>query len=141
MGVVFNRAGQILLVEHVFRPNYNWGLPGGWVEHGENPAEAVRREIKEEMGLEVEVKRLLLCAVQGDEPQSSTPLSLGLAFYCRLVEPEPNSSRLDRAGDNYEILSLKWVEPENIEHKLTPLAHQAISLAQKEFEMEQQETR
>jgi len=92
-------------------------------------------------GLEVEVKRLLLCAVQGDEPQSSTPLSLGLAFYCRLVEPEPNSSRLDRAGDNYEILSLKWVEPENIEHKLTPLAHQAISLAQKEFEMEQQETR
>ena len=37
VGVVFNNAGQVLLVEHVFRPDYNWGLPGGWVERGESP--------------------------------------------------------------------------------------------------------
>lgn len=55
-GVIFNDAGQILLIEHVFRPHFPWGLPGGWVEYGESPAETVRRE---ELGLRVEVKQLL----------------------------------------------------------------------------------
>jgi ADP-ribose pyrophosphatase YjhB (NUDIX family) len=57
-GVVFNEMGQILLIEHVFRAHFPWGLPGGWVEHGETPAETVRREVEEELGLRIEVKQL-----------------------------------------------------------------------------------
>jgi ADP-ribose pyrophosphatase YjhB (NUDIX family) len=130
VGVVFNSTGQILLVEHVFRPNYNWGLPGGWVERGENPASAVRRELEEELGLKIEVKSLLACETQGREPQGSTPVSLGLAYYCRLVNNEPNpNTRYD-----FEILSTAWVDPVAITHKLTPLDHQVIALAQAEFE-------
>ena len=107
VGVVFNPTGQILLVEHVFRPHYNWGLPGGWVERGENPAGAVRRELEEELGLKIEVKSLLACEVQGGEPQGSTPVSLGLAYYCRLAnnelipnpdEPEPKKDNSNRKG-------------------------------------------
>jgi 8-oxo-dGTP pyrophosphatase MutT (NUDIX family) len=55
VGVVFNDSGQVLLVEHVFHPYTPWGLPGGWVERGENPRDAVRRELGEELELEVEV--------------------------------------------------------------------------------------
>ncbi|MCX6807584.1 MAG: NUDIX domain-containing protein [Patescibacteria group bacterium] len=36
-----------------------WNLPGGRVESGESPWEAVIREVKEETGLDVEVKRLV----------------------------------------------------------------------------------
>jgi 8-oxo-dGTP diphosphatase len=113
MAVIFNQAGQILLVEHVFRPNYNWGLPGGWVERGENPADTVQRELAEELGLNVEIKRLLACEVQGHDPGGSTPLSLGLTYYGRLAD---NAS--GPAVHAYEILSIAWIDPAAIPYRL-----------------------
>jgi 8-oxo-dGTP pyrophosphatase MutT (NUDIX family) len=137
VGVVFNSAGEILFLEHVFRPNYNWGLPGGWVERNENPADTVRREFEEEVGLPVEVRRLLLCRVQGNEPQSSIPAGLGLAYYCRLVRDEDAFNLKIPTRKPYEILSAKWVAPQEIEWRLSPLEQHAITLAQKELEWDQ----
>ena len=53
VAAVFDDAGKVLLVEHVFRTDYPWGLPGGWVAPGEAPVDAVRREIEEELQLQV----------------------------------------------------------------------------------------
>ena len=60
VGVVFNPQGQVLLVEHVFHPYAPWGLPGGWVDRNESPAETVTRELQEELHLMVEAHSLLL---------------------------------------------------------------------------------
>ncbi len=136
VGVVFNAAGQILLVEHVFRPHHAWGLPGGWIERGESPADAVRRELKEELKLRVEVKRLLLCEPQGDKSQSSTPPGLGLAFYCRLVDEERLLDNMATAPTAYEILSVEWVDPQEIKWNLSALEQKAIILAKEEFDRE-----
>ena len=57
-GMVFtDETGRILLV----KPTYNdvWHLPGGVVEAGESPAAAAVREVKEELGLDVEAGRFL----------------------------------------------------------------------------------
>lgn len=50
--------GYILLV----RPSYKsgWDLPGGYVERGESPKEAARREVREELGLDIDPGRLLV---------------------------------------------------------------------------------
>jgi ADP-ribose pyrophosphatase YjhB (NUDIX family) len=50
VGVVLNDVGQILLVKHTYREKYPWGLPSGWLKRGEQPMEALKREIKEETG-------------------------------------------------------------------------------------------
>jgi mutator protein MutT len=52
--LVFNDAGEVLLLKHRFRMGSGWGIPGGFLELGEQPDEALRRELREEIGLEVE---------------------------------------------------------------------------------------
>jgi ADP-ribose pyrophosphatase YjhB (NUDIX family) len=50
-------AGRVLLVRPTYKPD--WDIPGGYVESGESPRDACVREIYEELGLRVEVGRLL----------------------------------------------------------------------------------
>jgi 8-oxo-dGTP pyrophosphatase MutT (NUDIX family) len=137
VGVVFNDAGQVLLVEHVFRPQYSWGFPGGWVERGEDPADTVRREVEEELGLKIEIRQLLLCKLQGYESKTHIPPGFGLAYYCRLVGDKATILPAPRSA--YEILSIQWIDPETIEQKLTALDQKAVMLAKQEFEREQKE--
>ncbi len=59
-GVLFRDVkGRVLLVE----PNYGsetWEIPGGGLDEGESPRGAARREIKEELGLDLVPGRLLV---------------------------------------------------------------------------------
>jgi nucleoside triphosphatase len=58
-GFIVNEEGKVLVVK-----SYKWfdsyTLPGGHIELGETMVEAVKREVKEETGLDVEVKEMLL---------------------------------------------------------------------------------
>lgn len=51
--LIFNRQGEVLMVQTHKWSNL-WGIPGGKPEFGESSEEALRREIREETGLEVE---------------------------------------------------------------------------------------
>ena len=52
--VIFNDKGEVLLLKHRFRAGSGWGLPGGFMEKGEQPIDALRRELREEIALEVD---------------------------------------------------------------------------------------
>lgn len=138
VGAIFNEAGQVLVMEHVFRPHFPWGLPGGWVERGEDPAETVRREVEEELALAVEVKQLVLCMRQGGPIiNNTTPSGLGLVYYCRLLgDTHTITEALAQATQGREILAVEWVDPATTPHKLSPLERKGVLMAQQVFEQE-----
>ncbi len=53
------REGSLLLVKHCKGKKEYWLLPGGGVETGEYIKDALKREIKEELGIDIKVKDLL----------------------------------------------------------------------------------
>lgn len=53
--VIVDDTGRVLLGRRAFDPAAGrWDLPGGFLEEQEEPLEALRREVREETGLEIE---------------------------------------------------------------------------------------
>lgn len=129
VGAVLNSAGQVLLVEHLFRTDFPWGLPGGWIERGEDPMETVRREIEEELQIQVEVRDLLCSEQVGLTAKSTHPRHLGLGYYCRYVSGE--------CALTAEIISVEWVDALHIRQELAPFQRKTILLARRVFDQEQ----
>lgn len=62
-----------------------WEFPGGKIEAGETPEAALRREILEELAVEVEVQSRLV-TVEYDYPQFHLTMH---CYWCRLLKGEP----------------------------------------------------
>ena len=105
---------RVLLFKHVFWTAARWGLPGGGIEPGEDPAEAVRREVREECGLEIEIVRQLV-----PSPPRTTH------FLCRLREAGGSASALQRLS--FEILAAEWFLPEQLPDDVLPSHERAIA--------------
>lgn len=57
---VFNEEGKVLLVRRGRPPSLGqWALPGGRLELGERLADGVRRELREECGIEIDVGEIV----------------------------------------------------------------------------------
>jgi 8-oxo-dGTP diphosphatase len=68
-----------------------WNLPGGGMEIGETVEEAMRREVKEETGLEVQVERLVGVY---SKPQKQEVV---LTFRCQVIGGELQATEESRA--------------------------------------------
>lgn len=54
VALVVNSKGEVLILDHFLRPGSSWGLPGGFIDPDEAPETAVKRELKEETGIDIE---------------------------------------------------------------------------------------
>jgi 8-oxo-dGTP diphosphatase len=91
-GIILNEQGKVLLLKHRFRSGSGWGIPGGFLEHGENADEALRRELREEIGLELEAVEIYRARTFNRQVQ------IEIVFRARAKgESRPQSIEVERA--------------------------------------------
>lgn len=118
---IFDDQGRVLLLEHVFRPGSGWGLPGGFLSGSEQPEAGVRREIREEIGVELQTVELLFVRSLGRLRQVEIYFRAGAVGV-----PEPRSFEIKRA----EWFTLNALPPDLSRDQIR-LIDQAASLSEK----------
>ena len=97
---VFDDEGRILLLEHVFRPDSRWGIPGGFLGKDEQPEVALRRELKEEVNLDVTEVEFLFARTL------PRPGQVEIYFLCKPNGvPSPSS---------FEIMKSQWFTTDDL---------------------------
>lgn len=113
--VMMDDAEQVLLLRHVFHPYAPWGLPGGWLNRQERPAEGVLRELKEETGLTAVLHTILFADRQHNPPH------LGIAYLGHL---QGGSLHLSA-----EIVEAGWFPLDKLPEPLLPFHRDALAAA------------
>lgn len=99
---VVTRNGRALLARRARPPLAGyWDLPGGFIEPDEDPIAAVRREVREETGLEIEVLDLL--GIFPDRYGDAGEPTLNIHYLARAEAGEP------RPAD--DVAELRWFGP------------------------------
>jgi 8-oxo-dGTP diphosphatase len=81
-------------------------VPGGFLEVGEHPRDALAREAQEELGVEVVVEeRPMLLAVHTYGPDGEYVLAIG--FRVRIVSGEPNPAD--------DVAEIRWVSADEVD--------------------------
>jgi ADP-ribose pyrophosphatase YjhB (NUDIX family) len=97
------RDGRVLLTKRAIEPRLGmWDLPGGFLEEDEEPLLALRRELREETGLEIEPRDFLGTAIERYDRYSVLILSFSAA--APDGEPEPAD----------DVAELAWFAPEEL---------------------------
>lgn len=97
------RDGQVLLSRRRYEPFANqWDIPGGFLQEGEHPLDALRRELDEETGLTIEPDRFL--GVWIDEYADRKTLNLYWTARVTGGEPEPAD----------DVTELGWFSPDEL---------------------------
>lgn len=101
--LIFNKEGNLFLAQ-----SHKWfgkfTMPGGHIELHETMKEALKREVKEEVGLDIEVIELLSVQEAIFSPEFSKPKHfIFFDFYCKCKDDKVTI-------DNDEIQSYLWVD-------------------------------
>jgi len=98
VALITNERGEVLLLDHVLRPGSGWGMPGGFIVRGEQPEAAIKREIREETG--IELSNVLLYRVR------TLKRHIEIIFTARSESIGEIKSR--------EITELRWFDPDQL---------------------------
>jgi len=112
-GALIWRSGHVLIHRAVSDPF--WALPGGRVELHETSAEALAREIKEEMGCAAAIGPLRFVIENFFELGGRKAHEIGFYYEAELPRPFPfhETDIVHRSRDTNTDLEFRWVRPQS----------------------------
>lgn len=124
-GALFVNCGKVLLVSKTYGDR--WDLPGGYVDRGESPAGACEREIREELGIDRTVRRLLIHDWAPNDAEGDKILYI---FDCGELGEDERRVRVDVA----EIDEIKWVSIGSIADFVIPRLARRVTNGYRAYE-------
>lgn len=101
-GAVFDRRKRLLVLQRA--DGTGWCLPCGWVDVGEGPAAALRREVAEETGLKVEIEGYLSLTTKGPGQTQHIQHQVNVLVLARCEQSHPPVAL------SHEHLDFRWIE-------------------------------
>ena len=111
---LIKRDGKILSLETEAGGETYWVLPGGKVEYGEEPLEALKREIEEEISCEAEIGKTVGMYHFFTGPEDGGDQVVLTAFEAEIGDQDVDIS--DNPADE-NIVEYHWLEPEELMEK------------------------
>jgi ADP-ribose pyrophosphatase YjhB (NUDIX family) len=106
-GALCVQDGRLLLARRKAEPfRGRWDIPGGFLEEGEAPLDGLRRELKEETGLEVEPERFLGVWMDRYGGDSTAEATLNLYWTARVVGGDPQPAD--------DVSELRWFDRDTL---------------------------
>lgn len=107
--LVLDSQGRLLVTTRAQDPaKGSLDLPGGFVDLGESAEQALTREIREEVGLDL-ISAAYLCSEPNTYPYKGVVYkTVDMAFLCRVAEP-------DRAKAADDVAAIRWCVPAEID--------------------------
>jgi len=104
---VVDDTGRVLLARRAIEPFLGcWDTPGGFVEEGEHPLDALRRELREETSLEIEPGRFVGVWMDHYERGPESQSTLNLYWEATVVSGEPQPAD--------DVAELEWFDPDRL---------------------------
>ncbi|MCA9360956.1 NUDIX domain-containing protein [Candidatus Kaiserbacteria bacterium] len=100
--IIDNGKGEILIVRDPRESEEVWEIPGGRINEDEEPKSALAREIKEELGVEVEVGEVL--SLEQFWQHSDQAKALLIVYVCRMKNPNASLNL-----EAKEVAEARWV--------------------------------
>jgi 8-oxo-dGTP diphosphatase len=105
--IVIIENGKILCLKYVYNGTLVYNLPGGNLEFGENIREALRRELLEELNVEVEVLKLIFVG----EVHQNKMVKMHFIFEGRIEKGFPKINPLQTSA-----IEASWLEMNNLKN-------------------------
>jgi len=109
---VITQNKKILLTKRAIPPKKDWwDVPGGFLKNGEYPETGIKREMKEELGVEIKIMKLLGIYLDKYEDPSYPPYkTLNFCYLVRIIK-----GKLKPADD---VKEAKWFDQNNLPKKV-----------------------
>jgi len=119
--IIRNTKGEILLGKRSNKVSSfpdMWGLPGGLMDYGETPETAAKREVMEELGVEITVLKKSSEIYNVPPTKGNKFHSVNILFYARIKNGKP------QAKD--ETQEIKWFKSSEIKNMELAYTHKEI---------------
>lgn len=111
--IILEKNKKILLLQRSEEPFRDyWVLPGGYVENDENPALTIKREVKEETGLDVIINKIVAIYLIDNDPRGNSIdiVYFGIITGGKLRLKEHNQAKFFSPNDLPNLIAYKHRE-------------------------------